>query len=92
VLHTVGAEEGEVRVHHVEVRIEPERGAEVERAAGVDAVEPVAVVGVRIARRAVGDRLGRLVDREVVEARQHGGSMSVRGARPAARGGRQPVS
>jgi hypothetical protein len=46
----------EVRIHHLLVRVEPERGAEVEARLAIDAVEPVAVVRVRIelARCAIG--------------------------------------
>src|SRR5262249_49266824 len=51
--------------------VEAERGAEVEARVAVDAVEPVAVVRVRVGRRPMRDGLGRLVDRIIVEAREH---------------------
>ena len=63
-------EDREVRVHHLLVRIQPERRAEVEARVAIDAVEPVAVVGVRI--RASPDARS---------ARASGGSGSRRSAR-----------
>ena len=65
------ARDREAAVHDLEVRIERGADAEVELALVLVAVEPVAVVDVAIARRGPGDRLGRLVDRIVVELREH---------------------
>ncbi len=48
--------------------------AEVERAVALVTVEPVAVVVVGVAGRRRGDRVGRRVDREVVERAEHAAS------------------
>ncbi len=75
VLHTVlhHAERG---VGHVAVGVQPHRRAEVQPAVAGVAVEEVTVVLVDVARRAVGDGHGGLVDGEVVEAGQHAANRS----------------
>ena len=53
------------------MRVQPHGDAEIPFAVGREAVEPEAVVGVAVAGRRVGDRLDRLVDREIVEPVEH---------------------
>ena len=73
--------EAERRVDDPTDRVVTHRGAEVELAVALVAVEPVAVVVVRIAGRRVGDRIRRRVDRVVVERAQHGQRPSKFGGR-----------
>src|SRR5438034_101134 len=68
------AHDAEAAVEDAEVRVQRGADAEVELAVVLVAVEPVAVVGVAVARRGLRDRLRRLVDRVVVELAQHGAS------------------
>ena len=65
-------DDAERRVVDLAVRVQPHRHAEEHRACGVVAVEEVPVVVVEVSRRGMGDRLARLVDRVVVEGREHG--------------------
>ena len=66
------AHDAEPAVHDLPVRVHREAQAEVELAVVREAVEPVAVVDVPIGGRGMRDRLGRLMDRVVVESREHG--------------------
>src|SRR5262245_13430552 len=65
------AHDREAAVHDAEVRIDGGADPEVVLAVLGVAVEPVAVVGVAVAGGGLRDRLGRLMDRVVVEAREH---------------------
>ena len=63
--------DAEVGVHHVPVGIEPEADLEDELPVLVETVEPVAIVEVPIARSGLVDRVGCLVDHEVIEVGDH---------------------
>src|SRR5262249_42182980 len=67
------ADDAEAAVEDAEVGVQRGADAEVELAVVLVAVEPVAVVGVAIAAHRGRDRLGRLVDRVVVELAEHWG-------------------
>ncbi len=56
---------------HPEVRVAAQCDAEVEVATLVDAIEPVAIVGIAIVCRRLRDGFGGLMDRIVVERGEH---------------------
>ena len=64
-------DERHVGILHAQVLVERRPGAEVEVARGRVAVEPIPLVDVLVARRRVGNGIGGLVDRIVVEPREH---------------------
>jgi hypothetical protein len=69
VLHTA-ADDREVGVGHVQVRIDPECDGEELGPVRRIAVEEVAIVEIPVGAR-IGDRLRRLVDRKIVGLGQH---------------------
>ena len=71
VLSPAGLDHTECAIQHPAVRIDRHADAEVVRAVGRIAVEPGAVVDVAVRRGRMGDRLGGLVDRVVVQLVEH---------------------
>ena len=74
VLCPVLADDRDRAVHHLAVGVGGEGNADVEFAVEIIAVVPVARVHVALGRGHVGERLGGLVHRIVVECDQHGGA------------------
>ncbi len=64
-------DDAEAAIQDPTVGVEPHAYGEVELAVLSVAVEPVAVVDVTVAGGGVSDRLGRLVDRIVIESGEH---------------------
>ena len=89
VLASAGRHRTEGAVHDPAGRVDGHPDAEVRRAVEGVAVEPRPVVDVAIRRRRMGDRLGCLVDGEVVESVQHGVIIAA-GTRRAHRDGPRP--